>query len=202
MVVIARLLPIEPRLAKSNQPIEEIEMKRQLSILVLAPLFFVGCAHDLRPASDTRAISVPKDAECSFTPSYRENQNCCVMQPYRTPTDVDTAYARVVGEYDLRPEKSNVESALEANPDIFHGHRHDVRTGDRYELWEIVFPRSDARLGRGVWMGLKLESTGSKSTDVQLVYCELGARAMEDQRTWHRAVQSTIKTTLPPAVER
>jgi hypothetical protein len=185
-----------------NPSIQEIEMKWQLSTLVLAPLFFVGCAHDLRPASNTRTISVPKDAECSVTPSYRENQNCCVMQPYRTPTDVDTAYARVVREYDFRPAKNIVESALEASLDIFHGHRHEGQTGERYQLWGVVFPRSDARLGRGVWLGLKLDAAGSKSTDVQPVYCELGARAMEDQRTWHRAVQSTIKTTLPPAVER
>jgi hypothetical protein len=177
-------------------------MKWKLAKLVLAPMLCVGCAHDLRPTVDKRAISVPKDAECSFTPSYRESQNCCVMRPYSTAVDVDTAYARAVREYDFRAEPSIVDSELEAYPDIFHGHRHDVRSGERYQLWGIVFPGTDVRLGRGVWMGLNLVATTLKSTDVQPVYCELGARAMEDQRTWHRAVQSAIKMTLPPAIER
>jgi hypothetical protein len=177
-------------------------MKWHLSTLVLAPLLCVACAHDLRPASDKRAVSVPNDAGCSFTPTYRENQNCCVMGAYRTFIDVDTAYARVVREYDFRPRQNIVESALEATPELFHGHLHDVRTGERYLLRGIVFPRSDVRLERGVWMGLRLEAAGSKSTEVQPVYCELGARAMEDERTWHGAVQQTIRSTLPPGYDR
>jgi hypothetical protein len=177
-------------------------MKWHLATLVVVPLLFVGCAHDLRPTSEKRALSVPKEASCSFTPTYRENQNCCVMRPYRTIIDVDAAYARAVREYDFRPEQNIVESALAASPDIFHGHRHDVRAGERYQLWGIVFPRSDVQLGRGVWMGLQLEAAGSKSTDVQPVYCELGARAMEDERTWHGAVQQSIRSTLPPGYDR
>lgn len=177
-------------------------MKWNLSKLVLAPLLCVGCAHDLKPDSGNRTISVPKGAECSFTPTYRENQNCCVMRPYRTAIDVDTAYARVVREYNFRPEPHMGELEGEAYPDVFHGHRHDVRSGERYQLWGIVFPRSDVRLRRGVWVGLTLEATGPKSTDVLPIYCEFGARAMEEQRTWHKAVQWTIKETLPPDVGR
>ena len=176
-------------------------MRWSLSQLLLVLLLCTGCAYHLKPDYDTRTILVPAEAACSFTQTYRENQNCCVMKPYRSAINVDSALVRAVREYDFRREPRPYDVEGEAYPEIFHGHRYDAQVGKRYELWGVVLPRSDERLGRGVWVGLTLEAAGPKSTDVHPIYCEPLARAMDSQRTWHNAVQSTIKSTLPPAVE-
>ena len=177
-------------------------MIRTLWQLALAPLLCTACAYHLKPDYDKRPISVPAEAQCDFTPTYRENQNCCVMQPYRSAMDVDTAYARAVREYGFSREPRPYELEAEAYPEISHGHGHDVQKGERYQLWGIVVPRSDVRLGRGVWVGLTLQAAGPHSTDVKPIYCEPFSRAMEHQRTWHKAVQWTIRDTLPSDVER
>lgn len=173
-------------------------MRQSLLQLIIGSLVCVGCAYPLKPDYDSPTISVPEEAQCSFSATYREDQNCCAMRAYRTAIDVDTAYDRLVREFGFNRVPQPYEVEGEAYPEIYHGHRHETRHGGPYELWGIVVPRGDVRLFRGVWMGFTLRATGPDSTDVRPVYCEVQARPMKQQLVWHRAVQRSIRATLPP----
>ena len=173
---------------------------RQLAWQVVAlSLMTAGCATSpLQPTLGGGTVSVPRVAQCTFTQKYRESQNCCVINPYRSEIDVDTAYARAVREYGFSAKPQIYELESEAYPDIHHGHRHEVQPGEAYQLQGIVVPDSSTKLFRGVWLSLALRRAESGTTDVESVYCEVGARAMEDQLAWHSAVQRSIKATIPP----
>ena len=178
-------------------------MKQLALRVVVLSAMAAGCATaPLQPASGGGAVSVPSAAQCTFTQEYRESQNCCVMKPFRSAMDVDTAYARAVREYGFSAQPQIYELEGEAYPDIYHGHRHEVQPGEVYRLRGIVVPDSSAPLFRGVWLALALRKAESGTTDVEPVYCEVGARAMEDQMAWHKAVQKSVRSTLPPTQVR
>lgn len=175
-------------------------MKQLVWVVVVLSAMAAGCATSpLKPALGGGTVSVPSAAQCTFTQEYRESQNCCVMQPYRSKKDVDTAYERAVREYGFSAKPQIYELEGEAYPDAYHGHRHEPHRGAVYELQGIVVPRSSNDLSRAVWLALTLRKAESGSTDVAPVYCEFGARAMEDQMAWHKAVQKSVRSTIPPA---
>ena len=98
-----------------------------LRVLALSAMT-AGCAPSpLQPALGDAAVTVPAAAQCTFTQEYRERQNCCVMKPYRSAMDVDTAYGRAVREYEFsaRPQPYDLEG--EAYPHINHGHRYEAQ---------------------------------------------------------------------------
>jgi hypothetical protein len=173
-------------------------MKKLALQVVALSAMTAGCATSpLQPSLGGEGVSVPRAAQCAFTREYREIQNCCVMKPYRSEIDVDTAYARVVREYGFNAKPKIYELEGEAYPDVYHGHRHEVQPGEIYLLQGIVVPGNGTQLFRGVWLALALRKAESGTTDVESVYCEVGARAMQDQMAWHAAVQRSIKATIP-----
>ncbi|MCL4696283.1 MAG: hypothetical protein KJ023_04360, partial [Burkholderiaceae bacterium] len=89
----------------------------------------------------------------------------------------------------------------EAYPDRFHGHRHETHAGHSYRLKGIVVPRSDARLARGLWLGLDLRGVEPGSVEVAPLYCSVGGWSMENQALWHDVVQRSIRSTLPAKVD-
>ena len=173
---------------------------RQLAML-LAICTWVATActvSPLQPSTKRQPVLVPTSAHCTFTQTYREDQNCCVMKPYETGLDVDAAYRQAMHEYDFSKQPRPYEEAAEAYPEIYHGHQHESEAGHSYRLAGIVVPQNNVPLFRGVWLSLALQRSDSGVTKVEPTYCEVGARGMEDQRAWHQAVQTTVLTALPP----
>lgn len=155
----------------------------------------------IRPSSDRSPVSVPISANCTFNETYRQSRNCCVMKPYPARKDVDAAYAAAVRAYGFKAEPREYELDGEAYPDLFLGHRHDVQAGQSYQLKGLVVPRNDPRLGQGLWLRIDLEKVAPEVTEVAPVYCTVGGWSMENQTLWHDAVQQSIRSALPPAVD-
>ena len=175
-------------------------MKLLVWQVVAISVVTAGCATaPLQPTLGGGTVSVPSAAQCTFTQDHRESQNCCVMKPYRSAMEIDTAYSRAVREYGFSAKPQLYELEGEAYPDIYHGHRHEVQPGKAYQLQGIVVPRSSTQLFRGVWLALALRKAESGTTDVESVYCEVGARAMVDQMAWHQAIDKSVRSTIPPA---
>lgn len=175
-------------------------MKQLAWRVVALTVFTTGCATPaLQPNVGGGLVSVPSAVQCTFTQEYREIQNCCVMKPYRSSMEIDMAYARVVREYGFNAKPQIYELEGEAYPDVYHGHRHDVQPGKVYQLQGIVVPSSSTQLFRGVWLAVGLRKAESGTTDVESMYCEVGARAMEDQMAWHKAIHKSVRSTIPPA---
>lgn len=164
----------------------------------------VSCAapRPLMPAERGTVVAVPEEAHCKSSSTFPASQNCCVMEPYVTPSQVDRAYAAAVAEYGFSVEPAPYDAEAEANPDLDHGHAHESHPGDAYVLSGIVVPRSSPALFRGVWLGLRLRRVPHDFTEVQPVYCQHAGQAMEQQVAWHRAVQDSIRSTLPPKAGR
>jgi hypothetical protein len=174
---------------------------RSWGVLAISTMAIACTAQPIRPVASKATETVPIGATCAVDGTYRQSQNCCVMKSFRVRADVDLAYAAVVHEYDFRSEPREYELEGEAYPHRFHGHRHDARAGQSYRLQGIVVPRSDARLGRGLWLGLDLNKVAPGLVEVAPVYCSVGGWSMENQALWHDAVQQSIRSTLPPAVD-
>ncbi|HOX68555.1 MAG TPA: hypothetical protein PKV56_11870 [Burkholderiaceae bacterium] len=174
---------------------------RSWCALAIGSMVIACTAQPIRPIASKAVVAVPSSANCTFDATHRQSQNCCVMQAYRARVDVDVAYDTVVREYGFRPEPREYELEGEAYPDRFHGHRHETHAGHSYRLKGIVVPRSDARLARGLWLGLDLRGVEPGSVEVAPLYCSVGGWSMENQALWHDVVQRSIRSTLPAKVD-
>jgi len=155
-----------------------------------------GQVGQLQPDPWPGVIKVPPEAQCRFTGVYREMDNCCVMGPYTAAVDVDTAFAKARVEYGFKAVRPQDEGR---GYNGYHGFVYETTPGAVYRLFGEVSPRSDARLSRGIWMGLVLSKASPTTTAVEPVYCESRGQRMQDQLTWHKAAQESIRATLPPA---
>jgi hypothetical protein len=118
------------------------------------------------------------------------------MPRYVAALDVDTAYANSRVEYGFQEKKPPAEGRDFTR---YHGFDYEAHPATLYRMFGEVNPRSDVRLSRGVWMGLVLSKASPTTTNVEAVYCEVRSRQMKDQVTWHKAMQESIRATLPPA---
>jgi hypothetical protein len=170
---------------------------KTLSAMIASAALGACTVAPLMPAPRARPIVVPVEAQCTFTPTYRADQNCCVLKPYTVGLDVDEAYRRVMREYQFGEQLRPWEGEAEAYPEINKGHQYLTRPGSEYQLKGIVIPNSEPLLFRGLWVGLVISKAGPNRSDVSPIYCEAFGRAMQDQVAWHRAAQASIRATLP-----
>lgn len=154
-----------------------------------------GQTGQLQPEQWAGEVVVPAEAQCGFSERYKQMHNCCVMKRYTTAIDVDTAFAKAMQEYGFSEKKPPGEGAGYPH---YHGHDFTAQPGALYRMFGDVVPHSDVRLSRGVWMGLVIAKAGPNSAQVESVYCEARGRRMRDQLTWHKAMQESIRATLPP----
>lgn len=159
-----------------------------------------GQVGQLQPANwmgDT--TTVPAEANCRFSANYKQMDNCCLMPRYTTTLDVDTAFAKARVEYGFKEKRP-----LNEGRDFpgYHGFVYETHPATLYRMFGEVNPRSDVRLSRGVWMGLVISKVSATTAEIEPVYCEIRNRNMKDQVTWHKAVQDSIRATLPPAATK
>jgi hypothetical protein len=157
-----------------------------------------GATGELQPEPWAGEMKVPVEAQCTFTPTYLEGHNCCVMKRYTTGLDVDTAFARSMQEYAFSQKRGDEGVGYPH----YHGHLYQAQAGAVYRVFGEVVPRSDIRLHRGVWIGLVIAKASSITAEVEPVYCEARGRRMQDQLIWHQTVQASIRATLPPTPAR
>lgn len=175
---------------------------KTLSAMIASAALGACTVVPLVPEPRDHPIVVPVGAQCTFTPTYRADQNCCVMKPYSLELDVDTAFKRAMREYEFGERLRPWEVEAEAYPEVNKGHQYLTRPGSEYQLKGIVVPNSDILPFRGLWLGLVISKTGPNRSEVSPVYCEALGRAMRDQVAWHRAAQASIRATLPAAQQR
>lgn len=175
---------------------------KTLSAMIASAALGACAGAPLMPAPRDRPIVVPVDAQCTFTPTYRADQNCCVLKPYAVGFDVDEAYRQVMREYEFGVQPRPWEEEAAAYPEVHKGHQFLTRPGLEYQLKGIVIPHSEPLLFRGLWVGLVISKAGPNRSEVSPIYCEAFGRAMQDQVAWHRAAQASIRATLPAARAR
>ena len=158
-----------------------------------------GQVGQLQPELWPGVNKVPPEAQCRFTGVYREADNCCVMGAYTAALDVDTAFAKARLEYGFKAVRPPDEGR---GYNSYHGFAYETAPGAMYRLFGEVVPRSDARLSRGIWMGVLLSKASPNTTGVEPVYCEIRGNRMKDQLSWHQAIQESIRTTLPPVATK
>jgi hypothetical protein len=192
-------------------------MKRSMLGTLLAALAVAGCAEmkelddwalkkareDRQPATGTPAASaakfnVPSGAQCAFNPGYPESANCCILSPYMSSLDMDTALARAVQEFQYPTKISG--RGRDPNPSRLY--RFMTYPGQLHDVANDVRPRSDASLAQGLWLKLRIEPGVDKHAHVELAYCETPGLRAADQVAWHKAVQNAIYTTVPPLQAR
>lgn len=158
-----------------------------------------GQVGQLQPEQWAGEMKVPAEAQCTFTNTYKEIHNCCLMKRYTTSLDVDTAYAKAMQEYAFSMKRRAGEGVAYPH---YHGHLYQAQPAALYRMFGEVTPRSDVRLSRGVWMGLVIAKSGPNTAEIEPVYCEANGRRMRDQLTWHKAMQESIHATFPPVSAR
>ncbi len=154
-----------------------------------------GQVGQLQPEQWAGDIKVPAEANCSFSATYKQIHNCCIMPKYTTSLDVDTGFARVMQEYSFTQWRKPGEG--DGYPH-YHGQTYQAQPAAFYRLAGEVYPRSDVKLSRGVWMSFMVVKASATTAEVEPVYCEARGRRMQDQLAWHQSVQESIKKALPP----
>ena len=154
-----------------------------------------GQTGQLQPERFAGEMKVPKEANCGHSPAFPEAENCCLMPKYTAGMDVDTALAKARLEFNFQERKPAGEGAGYSH---YHGWRYEANPGAFYRMAGDVVPATDVRLSRGVWVSMVLSKAGPAATDVAVAYCEARGRRMEDQLTWHKALQDAVRGTLPP----
>jgi len=193
-------------------------VKKKILGALLASIAVAGCAEmkelddwAMKKAREDRATApgqqadravkfkVPAEAQCSFNPGYVEADNCCIMTPYMSSLDLDTAFARAVQEYRF-PTKVK-ERGRDPNPTRLY--RYMSYPGQEHMAANEVRPRSSSALSQGFYMTLRIEKGAvDANSRIELAYCETPGLRATDQLAWHKAVQDSIYATLPPVQAR
>jgi hypothetical protein len=132
--------------------------------------------------------------QCRFNPGYTKGENCCILDPYVTAQDADSAFASAVQEFQYptkiqgRGRDPNRLYQYLTYPDRMHRAAHEVR------------PRSTPALAAdGYWMMVGVEKGVAPGTSrVEVAYCPTPGVAIKDHSAWHQTVQRAVYATLPP----
>jgi hypothetical protein len=144
--------------------------------------------------SATAVAGTPSKAQCQYNPGYALESNCCIVPPYISSLDVDTAGARALREFNW-PTKVNGRGK---DPQPTRLYRYQAYPGSKYMAAHEVLPRSDPSLSQGFYLVTEIEKSGTANSYVEAAYCETPGLRAADQAAWHRSIQTLIYATLPP----
>jgi hypothetical protein len=190
-------------------------MKHALGVVALA-VAVAGCAemkelddwamkkaHEGRaPAAGTQAnrggsAVTSGGAQCAFNPGYQKSDNCCILEPYMSSLDVDTAFTQASQEYRFPTKVKGT------GKDPTRLYRYMTFPGQSHIVANDVVPRSGGVLSQGFWLALRVETGPQKGMSrIDPTYCATPGVRATDLEAWHKAVQDSIYATMPPVQGR
>jgi len=177
----------------------------RLALFVLVPVGLCSCANDpFRPLAD--AVLGPKVSRGPGAEADATTRNsraggggeACSQLGLVAPTDVDTAYARVMARLRFRTLDERKRFADQYSSGLMdEGFRHTAQPGSYYRLADLVGWQEPGGAREAAWLELELSRDGAARTRFVGTYCLSAA----DPRYLDKSFRASLERRLRDSVK-